>query len=137
MKKRLYFPLLFLIGLLFVFLMYLFAERWLRALLLYLSTAVWAQQLVSKTSLAWRVASRFIAGETIADAINTARQLNEKGMSVTINYLGEHVQNKQEAVQAKDEIQQLLSGIHESGVRANVSVKPSQLGLNIKTSSIY
>jgi len=138
MNYRRYFPLIFLLGfILLAVSLYFFAERWLRALLLYLSTAVWAQYLVSKTSLAWRVASRFIAGETIDDAMHTAALLNKKGMSVTINYLGEHVSQPQEAIQAKDEILQLLHAIEESGVKANISIKPSQLGLNIDPDLLY
>ncbi len=118
-------------------LLYWFGERWLRALLLYLSTAVWAQRLVSHTSLAWRVASRFIAGETVDEAIATARAVNAAGMSATINYLGEHVHSPQEAAYAREEIIRLLDCIHQSGVDANVSVKPSQLGLNIDPHLLY
>jgi len=138
MKNRRYFPLFFLIGLFSIAItLYFFAERWLRALLLYLSTAVWAQYLISKTSLAWRVASRFIAGETIADAMRTAEMLNKNGMSVTINYLGEHVTHEKEARQAKDEILRLLQAIEQNKVNANISIKPSQLGLNIDPDLLY
>lgn len=138
MKNRRYFPLFFLVVLFLLALtLYFFAERWLRALLLYLSTAVWAKYLVSKTSLAWRVASRFIAGETIADAMRTAEMLNQKGLRVTINYLGEHVSLEAEARQAKDEILRLLQAIEQNKVDANISIKPSQLGLNIDPELLY
>lgn len=138
MKNRTYFPLFLLIVLgLLALALYFFAERWLRALLLYLSTAVWAKHLVSKTSLAWRVASRFIAGETRTAAIQTTAQLNNKGMAVTINYLGEHVTQPQEAIQAKNELLHLLQAIHQSGTNANISIKPSQLGLNVAPELLY
>ncbi|NJN54085.1 MAG: hypothetical protein HC804_04600 [Anaerolineae bacterium] len=114
-----------------------FGERWLRTVLLYLSTAVWAKYLVSHTSLAWRVASRFIAGETVDDAIAAARTMNGRGISATINYLGEHVHTAPEAAYARDEIARLLLCIAQSGVDANVSVKPSQLGLNIDPRLLY
>jgi proline dehydrogenase len=79
------------------------------------------------------VAGRFVAGETRDDAINTARALNQKGMLVTMDYLGESVTTADEAIAARDEILHLLDCIHESGVRSNVSVKLSQLGLKIDT----
>ncbi len=112
-------------------LFYKFGERWLRALLLYLSTAVWARQLISQLPLAWQVAGRFVAGEDIDAALQTARTLNGKGMRVTMDFLGESVTSTQGAFAARDEILQLLDRIHESGVNANVSVKLTQLGLKI------
>lgn len=112
-------------------LLYQFGERWLRALLLYLSTAVWARQLVSQLPLAWQVASRFVAGEDAEAALETAKGLNEKGMLVTLDFLGESVTSTQDAFAARDEILKLLDRINEAQVNANVSVKLSQLGLKI------
>jgi proline dehydrogenase len=74
-----------------------------------------------------------VAGETQADAIATARELNQKGMLVTMDYLGESVTTADEALAARDEILKLLDCIHESGVKANVSVKLSQLGVKLDT----
>lgn len=128
---------LFFVLLTTVFLLIWFGERWLRAVLLYLSTAVWAQYLVSHTRLAWRVAGRFIAGETVDDAIAAARTMNNRDIAATLNYLGEHVHTAQEAAYARDEIVRLLECIHQSGVDANVSIKPSQLGLNVDPNLLY
>ena len=102
-----------------------------RHTLLYLSTAAWARKLVSSFPVSQRVASRFVAGETIDDAVAITRELNRKGMLVTLNYLGESVSNTYEAMDARDEILRLLSRIHEEGLDASVSVKPSQLGLKL------
>ena len=110
-----------------------YGERWLRALLLYLSTAVWAREAISSFPLAKQVANRFVAGETTADAITTAQELNQKGMLVTLDYLGESVSTAAEALAARDEILNLLDAIQESGVNATISVKPSQLGLKLDT----
>lgn len=137
MKKQPKFPLFLLSLVLVTVALILFGERWLRALLLYLSTAVWAQTLVTKTPIAWRVASRFIAGETVDDAIATTRAINAAGMAATINFLGEHVHSNREAAMAQAEILRLLDCIADSGVEANVSVKPSQLGLNIDPELLY
>ena len=110
-----------------------YGEHWLRSLLLYLSTAVWARHLISNLTLAKQVAGRFVAGEAITDAIATTQELNAKGMMVTMDYLGESVETADEALAARDEILGLLDSIHQSGVKANVSIKPSQLGLKLDT----
>ena len=101
----------------------------LRALLIYLSQALWARQIVTRWSLAWRVASRFVAGETPQDAIYAITVLNEKGICATLDHLGENVTNPEEANQATDEILHILDEIERSGVKSGVSIKLSQIGL--------
>ena len=123
---------LFLPLVLFAVLLFLYGEKWLRALLLYLSHAGWARQLVTGFPPAWYVASRFVAGETIADAMRATRELNAQGMEATMDFLGESVTDAAEARAARDEILDLLDRIHQTGVDASVSVKLSQLGLKIK-----
>lgn len=115
-------------------LLYRFGEYWLHLLLLYLSGAVWARELVSSLPLAQKVASRFVAGETVDEAIEAARSLNNQGMSATMDYLGESVTSTADAITARNEILRLLDRIHETGVNANISVKLSQLGLKIDPS---
>ncbi|MFN2236099.1 MAG: proline dehydrogenase family protein, partial [Anaerolineales bacterium] len=101
----------------------------LRSFLIYLSKASWARQILTKWKLAWLVASRFIAGETTQDAINTIRSLNQKGICATLDHLGESVTDSDEARLATAEIINVLNEIHESGLRSSVSIKPSQIGL--------
>lgn len=113
-------------------LIYQFGERWLRTFLIYLSHAQWARDLVSELSLAKRVARRFVAGETIEEAMAATRALNARGMLVTIDYLGESVTDEAVAAAARDEILQLLDRINSTGLEANVSIKLSQLGLRIR-----
>lgn len=117
--------------LLLIIILYLYAERWLRAVILYLSQAAWARRVVTGFPPAWYVASRFVAGETIADAMRAARELNDQGMLATIDFLGESVTDPGESRAARDEILELLQAISSSGVKAGVSVKPSQLGIKI------
>lgn len=117
--------------LLLALLFYLFAERWLRALLLYLSGAGWARSIVTSFPPAWYVASRFVAGEAISDAIQTSRELNARGMATTMDFLGESVTERAEAVAACGEILNLLDEIDAARIEAGVSVKLSQLGVNI------
>lgn len=116
----------------FGLLLYKNGANWLRTVLIYLSHAPWARRLVTELTLAKRVSGRFVAGETIDEAIVSARALNSRGMSVTIDYLGESVTDEVLARASAGEIRQLLDNIQASGVDANVSVKLSQLGLRIR-----
>ncbi len=120
-----------------LWLLFTYGERWLHSLLLYLSKATWARQIVSQWKIAWLVASRFIAGTDIESAIQTTRALNAKGMRVTLDYLGESVTTASEAAAARDQILNLLDRIHDTGVNANISVKLSQLGLKIDERLAY
>src|SRR5690606_5630336 len=99
--------------------------------LLYLAGAGWARQLVTSFPPAWYVASRFVSGNTREDAIAAARALNEKGMQVTLDYLGESVSTAEEARAARDEILGVLDTIHESGVYSNYTVMLCHLGLKL------
>lgn len=110
---------------------YRFGAQWLRSILILLSHATWARKLITEFGLARRVAERFVAGEEIEAALVAARVLNEKGMLVTLDYLGENVTTEKDAADARDHIIELLKEIKNWGVDANVSVKLSQLGLRI------
>ena len=66
-------------------------ENLLRRILLYLSVAGWARSIMSRWGVARRVALRFVAGETLDDAINTTKALNAKKLAVSLDYLGESV----------------------------------------------
>ena len=101
----------------------------LRSFFIYLSKAAWAQKLVTNWSFAWKAASRFIAGERIEDAIRAIRELNAKGINATLDHLGEHTSTAEEANKAADDILNVLNEIDKAGVRANVSIKLTQIGL--------
>ncbi|MCB0047782.1 MAG: proline dehydrogenase family protein [Caldilineaceae bacterium] len=113
------------------FLAYRYGEQALRKALLYLSGAGWARRSVTELPVAWRVAGRFIAGESIDDAVVTTRRLNDEGLLVTLDLLGESVATPEEAMAARDQILDLLERIHTSRIDANVSIKPSQLGIKL------
>ncbi len=123
-------PLLVAVVLLSV-LLYQYGDKWLRKLLIYLSNATWARDLVSGLPIAQRVARRFVAGETAEEAMATTQALNEQGLLVTLDYLGESVSDSTEAIASKDEILSLFRKINDTGGQANVSLKLSQLGLKI------
>jgi proline dehydrogenase len=101
----------------------------LRSFLIFLSKASWAQRLITSWKFAWRAASRFIAGTTVAEAIEAVRTLNRAGINATLDHLGESTSSVAEANQAADEVIQLLNQINCCAVRANVSVKLTQIGL--------
>jgi len=105
----------------------------LRSFFIYLSKANWARSIVTRMSLAWRVASRFVAGEKLEDAIRVIKSLNAKGINATLDHLGENTISAEDSKAATRDIMQALDAIQESGVRANVSVKLTQIGLAVDT----
>jgi proline dehydrogenase len=103
----------------------------LRSFLIYLSKAPWAQKLVTSWGFAWRAASRFVAGETASDSIRAIRELNEKCINATLDHLGEHTSTVDEADRATEDILLILDQIDKAGVRANVSIKLTQIGMGL------
>lgn len=103
----------------------------LRALLLYLSKAAWARRMVTGWKVAWRVASRFVAGETLGEAVRLVKELNARGYYVTLDHLGEHTSTVEKAVRATDEAVEILDRIEAEGLKSNLSIKLTQIGLAI------
>lgn len=90
---------------------------------------------IKKIILEWkpaRLASRrFIAGETLEQAVTAVKRLNNQGINATIDQLGENTIDTDGAVQATNEVTQIIDVIVKNNLRANVSVKLSQIGLNL------
>jgi proline dehydrogenase len=125
-------PCLLILALLLVIpLILLRGEQWLKRFLIYMSHASWGRQIASSLPLAKKVSRRFVAGETIDDAMAAALAINNRGMTVTLDYLGESVIEAKEAELARDEILRLFDQIYSLKLDANVSVKLTQLGLRI------
>ena len=76
-------------------------------------------------------ARRFIAGETVEEAINVARTLQSKGFDLTLDYLGESVRTHQEADAAAREYAHLIDVLVASGIERNISLKLTQLGAGV------
>lgn len=106
-------------------------ESLLRSILIYLSQASWARNIVTRWRFARGAASRFIAGDTLDEAIQAIRRLNDLGLLATLDHLGENVTNLQEASTSADIYKNLLETIEHEGVKASVSLKLTQLGLGI------
>ncbi len=101
----------------------------LRSFFIYLSKAGWARRIVTHWKIAWRAASRFAAGETLQDAIQAIGVLNAKGIHATLDHLGEHTTNRDEAERATQDVLEMIDAIDQAGVKSNVSIKLSQIGM--------
>ncbi|WP_144924662.1 proline dehydrogenase family protein [Halorubrum salsamenti] len=77
------------------------------------------------------IARRFVAGESVPEALEHARARNEDGVAVILNLLGEHYDDPADARADTDAYLALLADIADSGLDACVSVKPSQIGLDV------
>jgi proline dehydrogenase len=80
---------------------------------------------------------RYIAGESIDDAIRVTRDLNRQGIYATIDVLGEAVKNREEAVDSKNKALEVLDTIVKFNLKANLSIKPTQMGLAIDENFAY
>ena len=82
-------------------------------------------------------AQSVVAGTTIEEVIESIRKLNEQGISCTVDNLGEYVTDESEATQAKEEILAMIEAIQVEELDAHISLKPSQLGLDIDIDFCY
>jgi len=103
----------------------------LRRSLLYLSHQQRIFNFVKNNRMAKQFAARFVAGETLDSAIDAVRALNAKGISVSLDLLGESVTNDQDARAVGREYLSLLDRIDKAKLDANVSVKLTALGQDI------
>lgn len=103
----------------------------LRNALLYLSNQQGIFDFVRHNGVAKSFASRFVAGESVATAIDAVRNLNAKGITASLDLLGESTTNEQEAYTAQREYLQLLDLIAREKLNANVSLKLTAMGMDI------
>ncbi|MCU4166397.1 proline dehydrogenase family protein [Carboxylicivirga caseinilyticus] len=79
----------------------------------------------------WIFSKKYIAGETIEEAILASKQLNDKNIAVTIDLLGEFIKNIEEAKENKDNYLNIIEQFEANKVRGNYSLKPTSFGLLI------
>ena len=103
----------------------------LRTSLLYLSRQQGVFNFVKNVGFARKMASRFVAGETINTAIEAVAQLNDKGISASLDLLGESVHSEAEARETGRQYLEILDRIQARKLNANVSVKLTALGQDI------
>jgi proline dehydrogenase len=104
----------------------------LRPILLYLSQKQTPKKILMGHTLGRRMAARFIAGEELEDALRVVRRLNADGFMVTLDLLGESVQQAAETDAACQAYVHLLERLAADGLNSHVSVKLTQLGLAIE-----
>jgi proline dehydrogenase len=102
-----------------------------RSTLLYLSSQPNVFRFVRHNRLAKSFARRFVAGETLDDALAAVRMLNAKGITASLDELGESVTNEQAARATRDVYLNILDRIADARLDANVSVKLTAMGLDI------
>jgi len=100
--------------------------------LLWLSERQQIDRFLRRNGVARRLASRFVAGETVESAIEAARDLNRQRIVATLDLLGESVSHERDTVQARDTYLKMLDQIAQNGVEANVSVKLTQMGIDVE-----
>ena len=103
----------------------------LRNALLYLSSQPRVFKFVRQNRMAKSFASRFVAGETLETALAAVKQLNAKGITATLDLLGESVRNEAEARESARLYLEMMNEIRKRRLDANVSVKLTAMGLDI------
>ena len=99
--------------------------------LLWLSERQGIFNFVRRNGMARRFASRFVAGETIESGVQAAKELAQREITPSLDLLGESVRDEAEAIKARDLYLEMLDRMAASGVEVNVSVKLTQMGLDI------
>src|SRR6202167_4583498 len=103
----------------------------LRSILIALSRNSSLRNFAENSPLGGRMSSRFVAGTSVEEVLAAAKAVNSHGMSTTLDSLGENVHSPQEAKQAADVYHRLLDAIEQRQLDANVSVKLTQMGMDL------
>jgi proline dehydrogenase len=103
----------------------------LRSVMLYLSEQQQIFRFVRNNKLAKSMANRFVAGETLESALSAVSRLNARGITASLDLLGESVHNEAEARAAGQAYVNMLDRIYERKADANVSVKLTAMGLDV------
>src|ERR1700740_531951 len=103
----------------------------LRSILLKFSESKSFAHWVTTNATTRRMSRRFVAGETLEEALQVARSCNDAGMHATLDYLGENVSTTDDAQKARDAYLEIFDRIAQERLHANVSCKLTQLGLDI------
>src|SRR5712664_2263265 len=104
-----------------------------RSLLLAASQNRWLREHATHYSFVRGTVSRFMPGETLDDALGAAEGLRSKRIGTVFTHLGENIKDRAEARQVAEHYLEVLNRIKEKGLRAEISVKLTQLGLDLST----
>lgn len=109
----------------------------LRRLFLALSESERLRDWLVRTRVSRQAARRFVAGEELSQALEVTRALAGQGIKTTLDHLGENTHTAQEAQAAAGEYLKILEAIQQNGLEANVSLKLSQMGLEVDEELCY
>ncbi|WP_445586688.1 proline dehydrogenase family protein [Sunxiuqinia sp. A32] len=87
--------------------------------------------------LVWVFSKRYIAGETLEDGINAAKMLNNEGIDVTIDLLGEFITNLAQAEENKNKYLEIIERFSNEKIQGNFSLKPTMFGLLVDQKICY
>ena len=102
----------------------------LRDFVFWLSGKKFFTQPIARTGMRLGFARRFIAGETLEDALRVAAELNARGRMALLNHLGENVTERREAEAACESYREILQELARRKINGSISIKPTQLGLD-------
>ncbi|HKZ77185.1 MAG TPA: proline dehydrogenase family protein [Pyrinomonadaceae bacterium] len=108
-----------------------------RTALIYLSNREELKEFATRFRLFKKLTSRFVAGESIEEAVQAIQRINEEGCTASFDHLNESVTNLTEAEQEVGEYLRVLSAIDANSIRSNVSIKLTQFGLEIDPELAY
>src|SRR3954471_5859449 len=103
----------------------------LRAFFIALSENKSLRHFSERSSLGQRMSRRFVAGLTVEDCLRAAKEVNDLGMSVSVDNLGENVTNAEEAKHSAALYHQMLDQVNQRKLNANVSLKLTHMGLDV------
>ncbi|CAM4300953.1 proline dehydrogenase family protein [Paenibacillus alkaliterrae] len=110
-------------------------SKWYRKSLLTITGIPMVEKL--STTYGKGLASRFIAGETLEEALKEVEELGKLGIMATLDHLGEGIRQLSEAAAYKDQYIKLITGIADCKANSNVSLKPTQMGLALDPAVCY
>src|SRR4030095_1865652 len=108
-----------------------------RSALIYLSRQEGLKDLATRFRPFKKLTTRFVAGETVEEAVEMIRQINTEGATASFDHLNESVSHQNEAEQEVREYLRILAQIDETGIRSNVSIKLTQFGLELDPELAY
>ena len=109
----------------------------LRAIFIALSESRWLRAIAEHSRFGQRTSARFVAGTEVADAIRAAAAMNQIGIGVSIDNLGENVSNADEARASAQLYHHLLDEIAAANLNANISLKLTHMGLDVDEKMAY
>src|SRR5579884_1181535 len=102
-----------------------------RKLLLFLSRQKQLRNFMETAAWARRISARFVAGDTLPEALEVCRNINSEGIAITLDHLGENVTSLAEAVASSDAYLEALADIVKLRINGNVSLKLTQFGMDL------